>query len=251
MIRVCIRDLNSRGVRIALLFVVYAVLANQALAQGFSFPAVVVTRDRAVLSAEIPGTLVRLPAGTGAAFKRGDVLVEFDCRLMRLNRDKVAHERDAAQKKHENASQLGKMASAGQLTVDLAMLEWKRAETELESADLMVKRCTILAPFDGAVVRIQPQLHETVAAGQAIIEIAGFNRVEIEAAVPANFALKIAQGQSLSFAPDGAGEKARVVVTGIAPVIDPVSQLVNLRARIEESPTPISPGMTGSLGRAQ
>jgi len=87
--------------------------------------------------------------------------------------------------------------------------------------------------------------------GQAIIEIAGTGRVEIEAAIPASFALQVTEGQRLTFTAEGTGSKTSVTISGISPVIDPVSQLVNLRARIAQDSARIVPGMTGHMGPAQ
>lgn len=209
--------------------------------------AVVVTRDRAVLSAEIGGRLVRIPAGPGARFERGAVLVEIDCRLNRINRDKIRHERDAARKKFENAESLSKLASTGQLTVDLALLDFRRAQSELEAAELLVERCEIRAPFDGAVVRVQAQAHETIAAGQPLVEIAGRDNIELESVVPAAFALRLRGGATLRVRIENLARDFDVAIEGVSPVIDPVSQLVTIRGLFVQPNALIMPGMSGLI----
>ena len=226
-------------------------LADSAQAQGVrairSIPAVVVTRDRAVLSSEIPGRILSLPPGVGTFFKKGDALVGFDCRYYEVNRDKASHESEATRKKYENSAKLGQMASAAQLTVDLAEIDYRRAQVELRGAELMVERCAIRAPFDGSVVRLYPQVHETIAVGQPVIEIAGLDRIEIEAAVPPSFAVSVSRDTEIILFVEELNLEVPALVSGIAPVIDSVSQLVNLRARIKVANPKILPGMTGVL----
>ncbi len=218
---------------------------NAPRSQARVFPAVVVTRDRAVLSAEIPGRITALPSGVGGSFRKGDALVEFDCRYYQFNRDKIAHDADAARKRYENGAKLAQLASAGQLSVDLALIDWKKAQVELQGAELMVERCTVRAPFDGAVIRIQPQVHETIAVGQPIIEIAGKERIEIEASLPAAFALSLSVGQDMRVRIEEIGAEFSVLVSGISPVIDPVSQMVTVRTRMKTPDERVIPGMTG------
>jgi len=209
------------------------------------YRAVVVTRDRAVLSAEIPGRIVSLPAGVGAPFKKGDLLVEFDCNFYHVNRDKISQEVEAAKKKYENSEKLSKLASNGKLTVELALIDWRKAETELQGAQLMAERCKIRAPFDGGVVRILPQVYENISVGQPLVEVAGRGRIEVEAVVPSSWALRQRENEYIRFQVEDLNLDVPIRVIGVAPVIDPVSQLVAVRAQFRTVDPNIVPGMTG------
>jgi multidrug efflux pump subunit AcrA (membrane-fusion protein) len=65
--------------------------------------------------------------------------------------------------------------------------------------------------------------------------------------VPPAFASTLTRGSEITLVVDDVNKEVILQVTGIAPVIDSVSQLVTLRARLKQPDPKILPGMTGVL----
>lgn len=215
--------------------------------EALQYRAVIVSRDRAVLAAEMAGRILGLPFNVGDSFKKNDLLVTFDCRLLEFNLIKAQKDEEGARRKWESVSQLAKMASTGRLNVDLAYVEYKKAEAEHNSAKTLVDRCFIKAPYDGRVIRHAVQPFENVTVGQPIIEIVGSQVIEVESAVPASTAISIKVGRKFIFKSDQGDVTVFGHIVGVAPVIDPVSQLVAIRGIIDDKDFPMVIGITGAL----
>lgn len=215
------------------------------------FRAVIVARDRAVLSAEMAGRIISIPFNVGDIFKKGDILANFDCKLLEFNRTKAEKDEQGAKRKWESVSKLEKLSATGRLNVDLSYVDFKKAEAEHNSAKALVDRCFIKAPYDGRIIRLAVQPYENATVGQPILEIVGSQVIEIESAVPASVAIGMKLGSKFIFKNDTGDFAIPGHVVGIAPVIDPVSQLVSVRGIIDDKNTPIVIGITGTLEISQ
>ncbi len=109
-------------------------------------------RDQAVLASELSGRIVELPFSEGESFKKGDTLARFDCSAYQAQLNAaLAASRGAGEELSHN-KQLATLNSAGRFEV--ARAEAKVSETQAQSQvyQVQVKRCSVLAPFDGQVV---------------------------------------------------------------------------------------------------
>ena len=95
---------------------------------------------QATLSAEIAARITRMPFRDGDAFRKGDVLVAFDCDIFEAQRDKVEAELKAAQAKLDNDRQLAATRSIGALEVILSEVSLQRAQAELRMARINTDR---------------------------------------------------------------------------------------------------------------
>lgn len=211
------------------------------------FRAVTIARDRAVLSAEMAGKITTIPFSVGNSFQKGDILVSFDCRILEYNQIKAEKDEQGARRKWESISKLEKLSATGRINVDLAYVEYKKAEAEHNSAKTYVDRCSIRAPFDGRVIRLAVQPFENATIGQPVIEIIGSQVVEVESAVPTSVALGLRVGSKFIFKSDQSDFNLAAHIVGVAPVIDPVSQLVSVRGIFDDKNTPVVVGITGEI----
>jgi RND family efflux transporter MFP subunit len=209
--------------------------SHAAETQGYQARAVIKAYDRAVLSAELAGKIAQMPKRMGETFKKGDTLVALDCAIFKAQRDKVSAEREAAQTKVENNRQLNKLNSIGKLEVAISEAELKKIEAELRIATLNTERCNIRAPYDGEVVALQANEHESVREQQPLIEILSNHQLEAEIIVPANWIGWLKETMPISLVMDETGKEIKTTIHRISPMIDPVSQTIQLRAKIQDN----------------
>ena len=245
--RYCKRSFQSVVIGVSV-FVSWFAIAAHAQAQNLfgPFSAVLIGRERSTLSSELAGQVTALPFDLGSSFHKGDDLVRFDCRFQDLALAKAEREEEIAKKKWESLAKLAKLDSTGELQVELALLEWKKLEIDRRTAALLVARCTVKAPYDGRVVRHVIQPFEYVNIGQPLIEIAGTRNIEVESAVPAAVAMQIKPGQKMIFRFEQQAEPWPGKLIAVAPIIDPVSQLVAIRAVLDSAPSAVI-GATGTM----
>lgn len=234
--------MNKRSL---LSLVMLAITATSVCAEDIEARAVIKAIDRATLSGELVARIVKLPKRAGEGFKKGDNLVMLDCSVFEAQKDKVSAERQVAQVKVQNARQLNKLRSIGAVEVALAEAELKKSDAELRIASLNTQRCNIKAPYDGKIVRLMANEFEIVGQ-QPLIEIVGTQRLEAEIIVPAQAINWLKTGSPVQLKLDETGKEVTADISYINPVIDPVSQTLQLRSILNNVQDAV-PGMSATV----
>lgn len=206
----------------------------------------VVARQHAMLSSEIAARVLTLPRREGETFNASEVLATFDCRLFEAQREKVRAERDAARKKLENNQRLAVTQSIGVLEVALSESEVAKAEAEFTMTDLNVQRCAIAAPYNGRVLRVMANEHDSVRQQQEILEIVDLASLEMEIIVPSLWLTWLRQGTKLMIHIDETGASLPATLSTLGASVDAVSQTVRVRARFDALNERLIPGMSGT-----
>lgn len=207
---------------------------------------VVKARKTAVISSEVAARVVKVPFAEGQRFRRGDLLLEFDCASLEAQLLEVRADLFAKERSYNSVSDLLKLNSAGNLEVDLAKAEYEKAQAAVTIKALQVDQCEILAPYDGAVVQTSVNAHESIAIGQELLEIVGVDAADIELIVPSNWLVWLRVGYALDFYVDETGESYPLIIDRVSAVVDPVSQTVTIYGRLSEDKGRVLPGMSGS-----
>jgi RND family efflux transporter MFP subunit len=209
--------------------------------------AVIESLDRTILSSEIGGKVVLLSKSNGDSFQRDEVLLKIECDAYESQRDKTEAKRDLAKIKLEKNLQLEKYNSVGKFDVEVAKLELKEQELELKLAQLNVKRCEIKAPYAGRVVQKAVNTYQNVKPQEQLLEIVNSNALEVKTVVPATWLQWIRVGQKAKMDIDELDKSVTVEIIQIDSVVDPNSQTVMLRAKIDQPIENIIAGMSGTV----
>ena len=146
----------------------------------------------------------------------------------------------------------------GDLNVAEAQIKEARENRAIAGAELdLAKRTldehTILAPFDGLVLKRMKHPGESVRANEAVIELGDLSKLSADAYVPLEFAFRVKPGQVVEIQPrisTGRGEplpiekrRFRGKITFVDPQIQPVAETaVRIRAEFE-NPGDLRPGL--------
>lgn len=199
---------------------------------------------KATLSSELAAQVIAVPKKLGASFKKGEVLVQLDCRLFEAQLQKVKAESKVAELKLQNTLQLSKLNSIGTLDVAIAEAELQKAQAESAMATLNVDRCQIKAPFQGMVEQVNVQAHEVIPQQQALLKIVSIHRLEAEIIVPADWMRWLELNKPIVLQVEESQQRLNAVVSFIGPSVDPTSQTLQIRARIKDIPAKVLPGMS-------
>jgi membrane fusion protein, multidrug efflux system len=207
---------------------------------------VVRSYETAALSAEINARITLLPQREGDRFKKGDIIVEFDCR-------KIVAEHDAAlatfrvhQSVYENQQQLLRYKAAGTLAVNQALHELDKAKADVRGLEAKRTGCQITAPFDGRVTEKSAQVHEIAQPNQPILKIINEGKMELVMMVPSNLLSKVADGTRFRVKLDENGDLHDARIVQSTGLIDPVSQSARMIAELIDAPSTVIPGMSGT-----
>ena len=146
-------------VKTAVLIVLMLSYANAEVRES---RALVVASQEAILSSELAARIENIAVKEMQRFKKGDLLIQFDCSLYEAQKDVVSANANSALIKLKSDEQMLQMRSIGKYELELSISEYDKAKSELRIAELNVERCQIKAPFDGAVEEVVVNTFETI-----------------------------------------------------------------------------------------
>ncbi len=203
--------------------------------------------QEATIATELPARIVRLPLKDGDSFRRGDLLVEFDCDKPKAEWRVAEAERLGALAAFENSRKLAEYRAAGGHEVQIARAALDKAAAAVEVIVVRLKQCQILAPFDGRLVDVPVREHELPQAGQPLLRIVADDRLEVDMIVPASWLAWLKPGVPFSFAVDGGQAVVSGDVVRIGGAIDPVSQTIRAVGELRAPGRSIIPGQSGII----
>jgi len=203
-------------------------------------------RDQAVLSSELTGRIVEMPFADGQRFAKGDVLVRFDCSAYQAQLNASLAAARAAREELNHNKQLAELNSVGHFEVSLAEARYAQAQAESQVYQVQVKRCSVVAPFDGRVVQRRAQPHESVANGNPLLDVVNNGTLEIYLLVPSNWLSRIKSDQPFEFTPDETGKPLSATVKRLGARIDEGSQTLLLIGSLPAGADGLLAGMSGT-----
>lgn len=227
---------------LSFLFIGVTLLANN----DFQSRAVIQSFERTVLSSEIGGKIVFMQKGNGDYFQKNETLVKIDCDIYIAEKDKIKVKRNLSKVKYDKTKQLSAFNSVGQYEVKTAELELQEQELELKIASMNVNRCEIKAPFSGRVVEKIANKYQNIKPQEELFEIISNNSLEIRTVVPAKWLSWLKVGDEINVNIDELNIDVKSKILQIDSVVDPKSQTINLRAKIENTQNIIA-GMSGTV----
>ncbi len=202
--------------------------------------------EKAVISSEITAKVNKIPFKSGERFKKGDVLVDFNCSFYRADLASAEATYQSKQNVYKNNKELLALNAMSEIDVSISESEMQVARADRTMRAIRVGQCKIKAPYDGRVIEAAVNEHETVPEDKEILSILNDSELEIELIVPSNWLTWITADEAFTFLIDETGKtlSAKVVKTGA--VVDPVSQTIKLTGKFEEAPDGVLSGMSGT-----
>lgn len=202
-------------------------------------------RQAVTLSGEVAARIAALPVAEGASFKRGQVLVQFDCGTYRAQLNKAQATLEAANRLAEVNGQLARLNSAGTLEVTQAQGRAKEAAAEANYMQAVVGKCAIAAPFAGRVARRAAAVHQFVNPGTPVLDIVDAGPLELRMLVPSKWIGTLKPGSRFTVAVDELGTSVPARIERLGAQIDPVSQSILAVGVIDGTGATLLPGMSG------
>jgi len=207
---------------------------------------VVQPHRQALLSSEIAAQIDHLPLREGERFRKGDRLVEFDCRGYQFAQQAAKATLDHAQAKLTAQDALAAHQSTGAVDVAMARADAEKARADVRAAALSVERCLIAAPFDGRVVELKAHAFETVAPHTPLLAILDDTEPDLALVVPAAWLVWLKVGQPFTLDVDETSRSYPGRITRLGAQIDPVSQTITVYGSPTDASQDLVAGMSGN-----
>ena len=202
-------------------------------------------RDYTTLSSETAGRIDQINARVGQHFKKGDMLVVFDCAVQRAQE---AHARAAltqVEKTYAIDARLVQLKSMGGLELEVAGAEVAKAKADVAAAEAMTSKCSIPAPFSGVTVDQKAHEFQYATPGQPLLDILDDSNLEVEVIVPSRWLSWLKVGYKFDLRIEETDKTYRVAVTRLGGRVDPVSQSIKVFGEIVAGSSDLLAGMSG------
>lgn len=201
---------------------------------------------QAAIATDLAARVAEIGFREAEAFRKGDVLVRFDCeRLEAEHRAAEAVHREMQLALDSNLY-LDKRGAIGKIDVEVSKARLDKAGAEAAALAARIKQCVVKAPFDGRVAGLTINEHEIPATSKPFLEIVEERAFEIDLIVPSNWLRRIGAGTRFTFTIDETGRKYAAEVLRVGASVDPVSQTVKVIAGFLERDEKVLAGMSGS-----
>ena len=209
--------------------------------------ALVVASQEAVLSSELAARITSISVKEMERFKKGDLLIQFDCSLYEAQKDVVRANENSALIKLKSDEQMLQMRSIGKYELELSISEYEKAKSELRIAELNLERCEIRAPFDGAVEEVVVNAFESIQPQVELMKIIKTDVLELEMVVSSEWVSWLTIGHPITVYIDEIQEEFNASISGIGANVDAVSQTIQLKGTITNASSALLPGMSGRV----
>lgn len=205
---------------------------------------VLIAGQSADIAAGMAGRLTATPFKPGQYVNRGAMIAEFDCDRQRaeIKSRRAAHSTQSL--KYDNQAELLKMGAAGALDVSIAKSERDQIAAEVAALEIALNDCSVSAPFPGFITARHVNAFETAQIGQPLYSINRAGTTEISIIAPSDWASWVKAGAKFTFKVDETGESVSAKVKRLSAVVDPVSQTIEISARLTGKHKG-RPGMSG------
>lgn len=191
---------------------------------------IMLPRHRVNLSLPTEARVRELPAEEGRRVKCGEVLAILYTEVEELERDRAAAQLKKADFTFKSKQRLKESKTLADIEMMGAEVDLELARIECERAKAELRNKTLIAPWDGQVLRVLKGVGETINRGEKVIELIDFSTIYVDVYLDAQYLAAVKQGQKAKVAGDAIGAQPMVAtVMMIDPVIEPGSGLCRVR----------------------
>ena len=205
------------------------------------------TQQGTTLSSEIPGRILRIPLHDGERFRKGDLLIEFDCNLQQAQLAKANAQLRAAENTLQGNQRLAELNAVGMVELRNSEAETLKAQADIAYLRVTMERCRVVAPYDGQVIHYGVRAYQTVQAGQELIEIIDSSPLSLEFLMPSQWLSWLGPGHRFEVHIEDTGKSYPVRLLRTAARVDPISQTVRAVALMDGDFPELLPGMSGTV----
>ena len=215
------------------------------LAQATPIRVLLLPEKETTISSTIGARLVSFNGTLGQNFRAGDLLLAFDCEEALARVDMSQAELSGAIDQHEAKVKMQGLDQASDIEVALAASASNKAKAQLNLNKAQVSQCKIYAPWAGRVAKANVKNHMSVTPGQPLMELVKDGPLKLKLNLPSKLLAQVKKGSKFTIMIDETGLRYPASVSAVNSRVDPVSQTVEVEAKLLKSYSELLAGMSG------
>lgn len=207
--------------------------------------AVLVPRQVTVISSSQDGKISRVAVNQGDHFKKGDVLIEYDCSDLDAEAEIARMQKKLTSKKASGADDLFKLEILSDVERLGSQIEDRQAAARNRLYDARKEQCRIRAEFEGHVTNRLANPGEYTRTDRVLMEVASDEPLQAEFLLPSKWLRWVNIGAPLSVTIGENEITYEAKILRIYGEVDPASQSIQVVAALDPYDDPLLPGMSG------
>ncbi len=237
-------------------------VVRAAIAEEVKLTGTLQARRVSRLSTEVDGIVARIDVDDGDRVTAGQVILELDTDLARIEKSRsaaavaeAAARRAEAIRRHDELLRLVEKQHVPQTNVDAARAEIAIADAALaqaraadERAQALLDRHVVRAPFDGVVKTKLVEVGQWIETNSAIAELVEVGYLRLEAPVPQFYFTRVKPGTGVAIQFDALpGQVFEATVTTTIPISETGARTFPVRIDIANESGVLAPGMSARV----
>jgi membrane fusion protein (multidrug efflux system) len=196
------------------------------------------------VSTDLAGIVSQILFQSGAAVKRGDLLVKLDSQQEEALLRVAEARRDWTKVSLERQRSLVGSGAVSKSDYDSAESEFRQAMAAVDDAQALMARKAITAPFDGLLGIRQVDLGQYLNVGAPIVQLQSVDPIYVEFALPQQNLEQIAVGKKLRLKAAGiTGNQFEGEITAINSRLDEATRNITIQGTVRNADGKLLPGM--------
>lgn len=197
-----------------------------------------------MLTAELPGKVVRIAFEPGTKVKTGDLLVQQDTSSEAAQLRSAEAEVSLTQAELERTRKLLGSRAISQSQFDNADAKYKQAVAQADAIRAVIKKKTIRAPFDGRLGIRLVNLGQILNEGEPIASLQSIEPIFVNFSLPQQHLAQIQPGLTVRVTSDALpGQMIEGKITAISPEVDASTRNIRIQATVVNREENLRPGM--------
>ncbi len=200
------------------------------------------------ITAELPGTVIKVAVESGVTVEKGALLVELDSSVEQGNLLGAKAKEERQKKAVIRARTLRATNAISADDLDNAEWQYQQAASEVKALEATIAKKKIVAPFTGRAGIRKVNVGEYLKEGSEILPLHSLSPLYVNFALPQQSMRDLAQGNKIEVAVDAyPGVIFEGVLSAINPQVDPISRNVEIQGTLENKDERLKPGMFGQV----
>ena len=196
-----------------------------------------------MLTAELPGKVVRIAFEPGTKVQAGDLLIQQDTSSeeaqLRAAKATVA----LAKIELERSSKLLGKKAVAQAKYDSDDAQYKEAVAQIDGIRASIRKKTIRAPFAGSLGIRLVNLGQNLNEGEPIVSLQTIDPIFVNFSLPQQQLAQVKPGLKVRVTDAFPGQAIEGEITAISPEVDAATRNIRIQATVANSQERLRPGM--------
>lgn len=201
------------------------------------------TADEEVdLAFESSGRVVLLDVKEGKRVHKGALIAKVNDDELVAQKEKLLAQIKLAQAKEYRQKTLLQKDAVSRESYDQSLTELSSLKADLEQVDAKIKKCKIIAPFDGTIGFRNISLGAYATPSTIVAHLVRLRPIKVDFSIPEKYAGIVSPGKRIQFKADGKMNMFEASVYAVEPKVDPNTRTISVRARYANSREELLPG---------